>query len=121
MPTHLKARVLERISAEPARVETDPQGELVAMNPAFTVLCGYTFQEIAGRKPGNVLQGPDSEPEAVQALREAVRNGTACETSLVNYHKDGHAYRVHIKMEPIRDEDGVLTGFRAIEVEVPMI
>lgn len=120
-PVHLKAKVLERISAEPARVETDPHGGLVAINPAFTVLCGYTFPEIAGKKPGSFLQGKDSEQEAVLALREAIRKGLPCETSLVNYHKDGHAYRVHIQMEPIRDEKGDLTGFRAVEVEVPML
>lgn len=120
-PAHLKAKVQERISAEPARVETDTQGCLVAINPAFTVLCGYTFPEVAGRKPGSMLQGKDSEAEAIQALREAIRKGVACETALVNYHKDGHAYRVHIQMEPIRNENGELTGFRAIEVEVPML
>ena len=93
----------------------------MAINPAFTVLCGYTFPEVAGRKPGSMLQGKDSEAEAIQALREAIRKGVACETALVNYHKDGHAYRVHIQMEPIRNENGELTGFRAIEVEVPML
>lgn len=120
-PVHLKAKVLERISAEPARVETDPQGYLVAINPAFTVLCGYTFPEVAGRKPGSFLQGKDSEQEAVLALREAIRKGEACETELVNYHKDGHAYRVRVQLEPIRDDKGKLTAFRAVEVEVPML
>lgn len=119
-PARLKEKVLQQIASEPARVETDPDGRLVAINPAFTVLCGYTFSEVVGRKPGSFLQGPDSERQAIQALRDAVKDGQPCETSLVNYHKDGHAYRVHIRMEPIRNEEGFLTGFRAIEWEVPM-
>jgi PAS domain S-box-containing protein len=120
-PVRLKEKVLQQIASEPARVETDSQGRLVAINPAFTVLCGYTFPEVEGRKPGSFLQGAESEPEAVQTLRDAVQNGRPCETSLVNYHKDGHAYRVHVQIEPIRDPEGLLKGFRAVEVEVPMV
>lgn len=119
-PGHLKEKILQRIASEPARVETDSQGRLVAINPAFTALCGYAFSEVVGRKPGSFLQGKGSEREAVQALRDAIRQGEACETELVNYHKNGQAYRVRIQMEPIRNAQGELSGFRAIEVEVPM-
>jgi len=120
-PAHLKAKVLERISAEPACIETDPQGCIVAINPAFTALCGYTFREVVGRKPGSFLQGKDSEKDAIFALREALLKGEASETELVNYHKDGHAYRVRVHIEPIRDAMGNLLGFRAVEVKVPML
>jgi PAS domain-containing protein len=50
-------RVIGRIASEPARVRTDAHGHVTQINPAFSGLCGYTFEEIRGRKPGSLLQG----------------------------------------------------------------
>jgi PAS domain S-box-containing protein len=115
----MKDNILRRIAAEPARVETDADGGITAVNPAFTALCGYRFEEIRGRKPGSFLQGAQTDPASVARLRQAVREGTFCEEELVNYHKDGTAYHVRISVEAIRDASGVITGYRAIERELP--
>lgn len=114
-PAALRARVLERIDAEPPRVETDAEGRIVAINPAFTGLCGYTFPEIRGRKPGSMLQGPETDPAEVDVLRQAIRRQESCVARLVNYHKNGSTYRVEISVEPIRAKSGEVTGFRAAE------
>ena len=70
--------VLGRISAEPARVRTDAEGRITEINPAFSSLCGYQFEEIRGRKPGSLLQGPATTPESILALREAIRDRKKC-------------------------------------------
>lgn len=114
-PATLRARVLDRIEAEPPRVETDAEGHIVAINPAFTGLCGYSFSEIRGKKPGSILQGPKTDPAQVAVVRQAVRQGEPCMVRLVNYHKNGVPYEVDISIEPIRNKDGELTGFRAVE------
>ncbi len=114
-PATLRARVLDRIDAEPPRVETDAEGRIVAINPAFTGLCGYSFSEIQGKKPGMLLQGPKTDPSQVEVIRQAVRQGKPCVARLVNYHKNGSTYHVEISVEPVRDKAGVLTGFRAVE------
>lgn len=119
-PKRLKSTLMQRIAAEPARVETDAEGRLVAINPAFSGLCGYSFAEVAGKKPGSFLQGSGTDPEAVASLRAAVAAGAPCSVELVNYHKDGHPYRVRILLEPVRNRRGSLTGFRAEEVEIPL-
>lgn len=119
MPAISADSVLSRIADEPARVETDPEGRIVSINPAFTVLCGYIFPEVQGQKPGHLLQGEGSEPESKTALREAIRTASPCSVEITNYHKDGSSYRVRIEMEPIRSEDGQLTGFRAAEHKIP--
>lgn len=119
-PEGLLERVLERIDAEPPKVETDAEGLVVAINPAFVELCGYTFQEVRGRKPGGMLQGVDSDPQAVAELRNAIAQVKSCEVEIINYHKDGSPYRVRIEMEPIREADGTLSGFRATETKLPL-
>ncbi|CAN5411791.1 hypothetical protein BH09VER1_BH09VER1_10160 [soil metagenome] len=118
-PEGLLGRVFEQIEAQPPRVETNAQGRVVAINPAFTLLCGYTFQEIKDRKPGSMLQGADTDPQAISTLRQAVAKAESCQVEIINYHKDGSPYRVWIEMEPIREPDGTLSGFRATETKLP--
>lgn len=107
--------VLGRISEEPARVRTDAQGHVIQINPAFSGLCGYTFEEIRGRKPGSLLQGPETTTESVLALRNAIRSRQACSVEMLNYHKNQTTYRVQIDLAPQFNLVGELEGFEAVE------
>jgi PAS domain S-box-containing protein len=98
-------------------VLTDTQGRVTWLNPAFTILCGYTLEEMLGRKPGSLLQGPDTDPECVALLRHAIRERRPITVELVNYRKDGEPYTVSIALSPLRTRSGRLTGFMAIERE----
>ncbi|MCX7868512.1 MAG: PAS domain-containing protein [Terrimicrobiaceae bacterium] len=115
LPRKVRASLLRRIEAEPARVETDARGRIVATNPAFSALCGYAFHEIRGRKPGSFLQGEATEPEAVERLRRAIQAKLPVQVEMTNYHKNGSTYRVQIAIEPVFDASGRHTGFRAVE------
>lgn len=107
--------VLGRISEEPARVRTDAQGHVIQINPAFSGLCGYTFEEIRGRKPGSLLQGPETTAESVLALRNAIRSRQGCTVEMVNYHKNKTTYRVQIELTPHFSFLGEIEGFEAVE------
>lgn len=113
--TSILENLINRIDSEPARVCTDPQGRITSINPAFSQLCGHSFKDLKGRKPGSILQGPESSNESIQALRKAIREHAPCVTELVNYHKDHSAYRVRIDMRPVFSESGKLTGYEAEE------
>lgn len=109
------SKVLMRIEAEPARVFTDEKGHVIAINPAFSNLCGYTFDEVRDKKPGSFLQGPATTPESLVPLRAAIQTGTSCVTEVLNYHKDQSIYRVQIELHPWKDDTSSLKGFMAIE------
>lgn len=117
-PNSIRKKVLAQIDAAVPRVRTDPSGNVVEINPAFSGLCGFSFSEIKGRKPGSLLQGKDSEASSIAILRDAIKNGTACEAELFNYHKNGTRYRVRIQVVPLRDESGQLSGFEATEMKL---
>ena len=104
-----------RIDSEPARVVTDTEGLIIEINPAFTQLCGHSFADLKGRKPGAMLQGPKSRPASVAALREAIRSREPVTTELVNYHKDRSTYRVRIDLKPLFAPNGDFTGYEAEE------
>lgn len=109
-PPDLKDRILcaarqpDRIPGPEALVVTGPGGLIEWVNPVFTDMCGYTLAELRGRKPGHLLQGPGTDSAAVQRIRAALRSASSCRETLVNYHKDGSAYRVDVRITPILDE-----------------
>lgn len=120
-PAGLKSRLLAALSRHPQSVEadavvvTDPAGRLEWVNPSFTRLCGYELSELKGRKPGDVLQGPETETATVERIRSSVRNRRSCRETLTNYHKDGTRYRVDIAISPILDDAGEPLWFVAKE------
>jgi PAS domain S-box-containing protein len=101
-----------------AAVFTDAAGLVEWVNSAFTLMCGFTLDELRGRKPGSVLQGKLTDSASVSRLRQAVVAGTPCREELINYHRDGHPYWVAIAINPILGPDGAPRGFMAIESEL---
>ncbi|NWF37090.1 PAS domain S-box protein [Mariprofundus sp. KV] len=88
------------------------------VNPGFTDITGYTFEEVVGRKPGDFLQGPETEKAAIHLLGDAIRSQKRVETDITNYGKDGRSYILHIQIMPIRNEAGEVSEFIALESDV---
>ncbi len=97
-----------------ARYERDENGAvdtpLTFVNPAFERISGYTISEILGRNP-RFLQGPDSDADAVRALREAVAAGESLERTMLNYRKDGTPFWNAMQISPVRDQSGAVTDW----------
>jgi len=96
-------------------VVTDVDGYVQWISDAFTDMCGYTMEELRGKKPGSVLQGPDTDTEAVKTMSNAVHAHEPVMVELVNYHKNGEPYRVRIEIEPVFGEDQQPMAFVAQE------
>jgi PAS domain S-box-containing protein len=101
-----------------AVVITDAEGFTEWVNDAFTRVTGYTFDEVKGLRPGWVLQGPGTDRATVDALRASLQAGSSHNCELLNYRKDGSEYWVEIEVQPVRDADGVLTHFIAVESDI---
>ena len=101
-----------------AAVITDPEGRTIWLNQSFTRLTGYTLADMKGMKPGQLLQGPETDPEDVRALAEAIRAARPICREIRNYNRDGRAYWVELNIAPIRDADGQLQSFVAISSDV---
>jgi len=101
-----------------AVIVTDAHGRVEWINDAFTRITGYTLDEMLGKTPGSILQGPDTDVRVVEAIREQLRRGVGFTCELLNYAKDGRKYWVAIEVQPIHDEASQLTNFMAIESDV---
>lgn len=126
-PSGLRTSILNSLGVPPARPEpealvvTNAAGLLEWINPAFTDMCGYTLDELRGRKPGHLLQGAGTDPAAVNRIRESLRARRACRETLVNYHKDGTSYRADVRIMPVLDDDGQPLFFVAKERLLPAL
>lgn len=97
---------------------TDADGITTWVNDAFTALTGYQPEEAVGRSPGELLQGPGTDPATVEAMRRHLRAGEGFSCEVVNHARDGSPYWVQIDVQPVRDDEGTLTSFIAVESDI---
>lgn len=97
---------------------TDARGKTVWVNEQFTQLSGYAIEEIEGKSPGSVLQGPDTSPATIAQIREALAQRKEITTEILNYHKDGSAYWIELTITPLFDAHGELENFLSIERDI---
>ena len=94
-----------------------PDNPLVFVNPAFERTTGYRRDEVQGRNC-RFLQGPDTDPAAVQAVRDALASREHRTITLLNYRKDGSAFWNELAVSPVFDASGELTHFVGIQSDV---
>lgn len=95
----------------------DAQRRVTYANAAFTALTGYTEKELLGRSCA-LLQGPETEPATVVAMRAALEAGRSFEGELVNYRKDGSKFWNSLSITPVRDEAGRVINFVGVLQDV---
>ncbi len=82
-----------------------PDGLVQWINPAFSAMCGYTLDELRGKKLGPILQGAKTDRATVERMGREVRQCRPCRETILNYHKNGTPYWVDIAITPIRDDE----------------
>lgn len=90
---------------------------IVYCNQAFLKITGYDRDEVIGQNC-RFLQGSDTEPQAVEKIRQAVRNGQEVQVVLKNYRKDGSYFWNDLTISPVRDASGVITHFIGIQTDI---
>ncbi len=85
-----------------AVIVSDRRGLVRWINRGVVALCGYDLAELHGLKPGSILQGPSTDPKAIEQLRTAVLNHRPCCVTLLNYHKSGDPYLAQVEVTPLR-------------------
>jgi PAS domain S-box-containing protein len=119
-----KARILEAVSTRTQQVTGDgvvvsgTDGLVQWINPAFTAMCGYTLDELRGKKLGPILQGEKTDHQTAERLRLAVRACRPCREVILNYRKNGEPYLSEIAMTPILNAAGQPILLAAREREV---
>jgi PAS domain S-box-containing protein len=96
---------------------TQPGYPVTFANQAFTRITGYAPEEIIGRNC-RILQGRDTDPEALDRLRRALAHQRAINITLRNYRKDGRTFWNELSISPVADEGGRVVQFVGIMSDV---
>lgn len=118
-----QARLTERLAlvakhANDAILFTAPDGRIEWVNDAFTRITGYEFDEVIGRLPGEILNHPDTDPAALQALARARAEGTAVRVEVKNRTRSGGEVWMEVSISPVLGADGKAEVFISVERDV---
>jgi PAS domain S-box-containing protein len=120
--TDQEALVSNAITRSPlAMILTDAQHEdmpITYVNDAFEKLTLYSRDFAVGRNC-RFLQGPETDPNDVQRIRDGLASGQEFEVRIVNHRADGARFRNHLLVAPISGEDGLTTAHFGLLREVP--
>lgn len=96
---------------------TRPDGPLTYVNKAFLDTTGYTHNEVLGRNC-RFLQGADTDPTVIDAMRTAIAEGRPLRVELLNYRKSGEPFWNALHLSPVWSESGRLEAFIGIQHDV---
>ncbi len=99
---------------------TDPRqadNPIIFANDAFLRLTGYARDEVMGRNC-RFLQGPDTDPQAVARIREALAQDHDLAVDILNYRKDGSTFWNALYVSPVRNGEHAPDFFFASQVDV---
>jgi PAS domain S-box-containing protein len=119
-PHHAREALVTKLTntAHDIVIVTDGNGLTIWVNDAFEKLTGYGLHEIAGRKPGLVLQGRETDQSTVREISEAIEARQPIKTQILNYTKSGSPIWLDVEISAMFDEAGRLNGFISIERDI---
>ena len=108
---HMHTRALDSINngvlISDARL---PDYPVIYSNKAFERITGYSREDVLGTNC-RFLQGPGTDPDAIDEIRQALQEERSCRTILKNYRKEGSPFWNELTLAPVRDEEGTVTHF----------
>jgi PAS domain S-box-containing protein len=88
------------------------------INEGFTRLFGYSTDDVLGKRPNDLLRGPDSDPSVIDEMDRVAGSGQPYTAMMLNYTKAREKCWVEVEVQPLKDESGKLTGYMALQLDV---
>jgi len=117
--TEQRLRQLSRaVEQSPSPVMiTDTQGNIEYVNPRFTTITGYSFEEVHGKNP-RILKSGALPPETYKEMWETICAGREWRGEFYNKKKTGEFFWEAASICPITDENGVITHFLGVKEDI---
>lgn len=122
------------VTAQQNFVVTDPSlpdNPIIYATEGFLRLTGYKRHEVIGRncryfalfllylsQSERFLQGPGTDPRAVDLIRQGVAEGKDVSVCLLNYKADGTPFWNQFFVAALRDSDGAIVNHVGVQCEV---
>jgi two-component system sensor histidine kinase/response regulator len=100
--------------ATEAIVITDPTGLIQYVNPAFTVITGYTSEDVLKQNPRLLKSGAQGHA-FYEYLWKTITSGQTWQGEIINRRKDGSIYPEWMTISPVLDSAGSVVNYIAIK------
>ncbi len=87
-----------------------PDNPMIYVSDEFETQTGYSPEEAIGQNC-RFLQGPETNPHAIEAIRQGLKAETRFTIDILNDRKDGTAFVNRLRIRPIYDPSGRLMFF----------
>ncbi len=94
-----------------------PGPKIVYVNNGFTEITGYKPEEVIGKTP-RILQGPKTDQEVLNRLKERLESGRSFFGQAVNYRKDGSEFVNQWDVHPLRNQEGKITHWVSYQHDI---
>ncbi len=96
----------------------DAQGRITWVNNAFVLKSGYSLEEAVGRRPADLLWGPETDPDTNRLILEQTHSRDFIHAEILNYTKAGEKFWVEFHAQPVYDEKGKVTQYFGIGTDI---
>jgi PAS domain S-box-containing protein len=112
-------RILTRsVEQSPASIIiTDLEGNIEYVNPKFTEVTGYTFDDVKGKNP-SILKSDENPKELHKQLWNTISSGSEWKGEFRNKKKNGDLFWERAYIAPIKNEQGQITHYLAVKEDV---
>ncbi len=96
---------------------SDHRGNIMWVNPAFTMMTGYTSEEAVGNTM-RILKSGKHDASFYKNLWETILSGKIWHGEMVNKRKDGSFYTEEMTITPVLNEKNEIAHFIAIKQDI---
>ncbi|MBI2746842.1 MAG: EAL domain-containing protein [Burkholderiales bacterium] len=108
----------QAIEQSPAAVIiTGLDGNIEYVNQAFVATSGYQRHEVLGENP-RMLRSGRTPPEVYASMWFTLNAGQPWHGEMINRHKSGREYVQSMNLAPVRDAQGQVTHYLAVQLDV---
>jgi len=99
---------------------TDKKGTILAVNPAFCAITGYTEQEALGQNP-RILKSDRHDQNYYQEMWKSLGTVGKWQGEIWNKRKDGNVYPELLTISSILDDSGKTSHYVAVFMDITAI
>ncbi|MBN1007635.1 EAL domain-containing protein [Amphritea pacifica] len=98
---------------------TDRDAQIEYVNEAYLMQSGYQLEEVLGRTPA-IMRSEETRESVYRDIWGAITEGRDWSGELLNRKKSGEQFWVQAHISPVKDPEGHITHYLAIEEDVTL-
>lgn len=111
-------KIFKAVEQSPASIMiTDAEGRIEYVNPKFTELTEYSFEEAKGSTP-SILKSGNTDDAVYRSLWDTILAGNEWHGEFLNRKKSGGSYWESVVVSPVKNSAGEITNFVGIKEDI---